>query len=76
MKFNIPVNLAVLMGEIVNIILRSDEIDEDDEGVWGKLNGEYIQVTWEDLEDIRDCIYTNNSTRTEIQQFMEERGKV
>lgn len=75
MRYNIPVNLAVLMGEIVNIILRSDEIDEDDKGVWGTLNGEYIQVTWEDLADVRDCIYTDNSTRTDIQQFMEERGK-
>lgn len=75
MKHNFSVNVAVLMEEIINIILHSDEIDADDRGVWGTLNGEYLLVTWEDFADVRDCIYTDNSTRDNIQQFMKERGK-
>lgn len=74
MRLNLSINVAVLLKELVNIILRSDEIDADDSGVWGTLNGKPLLVTWEDLEDVRDSIFTDNLTRDNIQKFMEERG--
>ena len=75
MKQRFTINLAVLMEEMVQILLHSDEIDADDNGVWGTLNGEYIEITWGDLADIRDSPDINSSTKADIQQLMEERGK-
>lgn len=75
MKQRFTINLAVLMEEMVQILLHSDEIDVDDNGVWGTLNGEYIEITWGDLADIRDSPDINSSTKSDIQQLMEERGK-
>ena len=75
MKQRFTINLAVLMEEMVNILLHSDEVDADDNGVWGTLNGEFIQLSWVDLMDIRDSPDINSSTKSDIQQLMEERGK-
>ena len=75
MKQRFSINLAVLMEEMVHILLHSDEIDADDNGVWGTLNGEFIQLSWADFMDIRDSPDVNKSLSDEIQQFMEERGK-
>ena len=75
MKQRFSINLAVLMEEMVQIFLHSDEIDADDNGVWGTLNGVFIQLSWADLMDIRDSPDINSSTKADIQQLMEERGK-
>lgn len=75
MKQRFSINLAVLMEEMVQILLHSDEIDADDNGVWGTLNGEFIQLSWADLMDIRDSPDINSSTKADIHQLMEERGK-
>ena len=75
MKQRFSINLAVLMEEMVQILLHSDEIDADDNGVWDTLNGEFIQLSWADLKDIRDSPDINTSTKADIQQLMEERGK-
>ena len=75
MRQNFSVNLAILMQEIVNIILHSEEIDADECGVWCTINDNILLVTWADLMDIRDSPDVNKSLRDEIQKFMEERGK-
>lgn len=75
MRQNFSVNLAILMQEIVNIILHSEEIDADECGVWCTINDNILLVTWADLMDIRDSPDVNKSLRDEIQEFMEERGK-
>lgn len=75
MRQNFSVILASLMEDIVKIILHSDEIDADEQGVWGTLNGEYLLVTWEELAEIRDIDCIADSTRDYIHQFMKQRGK-
>ena len=75
MRQNFSVNLAILMQEIVNIILHSEEIDSDECGVWCNINDNILPVTWADLMDIRDSPDVNKSLRDEIQEFMVERGK-
>ena len=75
MRQNFSVNLAILMQEIVNIILHSEEIDSDECDVWCNINDNILLVTWADLMDIRDSPDVNKSLRDEIQEFMVERGK-
>lgn len=74
MRQNFSLNLAILMEEVVRIILRSEEIDSNECGVWCTLNGEMLLVTWADFMDIRDSPDVSKSLRDEIQKFIVERG--
>lgn len=74
MKHILSINLAILLQDIVDNILNSEEVEIDESGVWCTLNGKYLLVTWADLIDIRDSA-DFKQLADEIQTFMEERGK-
>ena len=70
----LPINIAIIMEDIINIIVHTNDLDTDVEGVHCFINDNFVLIHWEDLKDLAKCPDINKQIRDDLSKLLKERG--